>query len=40
VADLNALTGRHELLGRTLAAVQKTWIGRRALAGARRNGGG
>jgi DNA repair exonuclease SbcCD ATPase subunit len=38
IADLAQLSGRHESLGRTLSAVQKTWMGRRALAGLRRNG--
>lgn len=38
IAELASLTGRHDQLGRKLAAVEKTWLGRRALAGVRGNG--
>lgn len=38
MSDLTTLSGRHESLGKTLAAVEKSWMGRRALAGLRRNG--
>ncbi|MDH5285658.1 MAG: hypothetical protein OEX23_03370 [Betaproteobacteria bacterium] len=37
MADLSALSGRNESLGRVLAEVEKSWMGRRAIAGLRRN---
>lgn len=37
MADLSALSGRNESLGRALAEVEKSWMGRRAIAGVRRN---
>jgi hypothetical protein len=37
VAELTALSGRHDTLARTLAALERSWLGRKALAGTRRS---
>ena len=36
MSELTALNGRHEMLSRTLAALERSWLGRKALAGTRR----
>ena len=36
VAELSSVSGRHESAARTLAALERSWIGRKALAGTRR----
>jgi hypothetical protein len=37
IAELTALSGRHDTLARTLAALERSWLGRKALAGTRRS---
>lgn len=37
VAELTQLSGRHDTLARTLAALERSWLGRKALAGTRRS---
>lgn len=39
VGELQALSGRHDMLARTLGALERTWLGRQALAGMKRPGG-
>lgn len=39
VGELQALSGRHDMLARTLGALERTWLGRQALAGTKRPGG-
>ena len=36
MSELQALSGRHEMMKSTLAALERSWIGRKALAGTRR----
>jgi hypothetical protein len=36
VLDLTALSGRHEALSKLIAALERSWLGRRALLSARR----
>lgn len=38
VLDLTALSARHEALSKVLAALERSWLGRRALVGVRRSG--
>ena len=36
VSELASLSGRHEVVTRTLAALERSWLGRKALAGTKR----
>ena len=36
VGELQALAGRHDMLAKTLSALQQSWLGRQALAGTKR----
>ena len=37
LAELTALSGRHEMMKSTLSALERSWLGRKVLAGKRRS---